>query len=532
MNFSIARLARRAHGPLHLQPSSVVVALLAACLLLPAVASAPAAAVAAPAGSAMTPGCSGANLRAAPAVSGALRASLPLGTQVTVSGTVAGGAWSAACPAAASGAAWYVVTAVGGVPVASAYGAAALYAATGVLAPSVAPTPLGATVTFYGRGYGHGVGMSQYGALGRAQEGQSAATILAHYYIGTTLGPLASNPTVRVLLEDEAATQGAPLTIYGRGGPWSVDGVTTVLPADARALVYRTSAGWLLVADSAGQVLVSTAPPTSPLVFRPQSAATTLQVSSMSSPYNTFRGAVEAVLGTSGARLINLVPIEDYLRGVVPAEMPSSWPAQALEAQAIASRSYTAYVLHPSTGAFDVYDDTRSQVYLGVLAERPTTDAAIAATAGTVVMSGSRVAETLYHSAGGGATEDNQVAFVSPTGAIVATPVSYLQGSPDRNAAGVPYDAASPHATWQTSTYTLAALSAIFAADPRTNVGMLTSLGLSNRGVSGRLVSVTLYGTGGSKTVSGPVFTAAFNANRPAGDPEMLSTLLDVQPIP
>ena len=503
-------------------------ALLAACLLLPVAVSSHAAAATT---NAMTPGCGGANLRTAPALSGALRASLPLGASVSVAGTVPGGAWSAVCPTPSSGSSWYVVTAVNGVPVSSAYGVGALYAATGVLTAAATPTLLGPTVTFYGRGDGPGVGMSQYGALGRAQAGQDAATILAHYYQGTTLGMLATSPSVRVWLEDQSATQSAPLTVYGRGGTWSVDGVALQLPADARARVYRTSTGWRLVIDAAGTTLVNKSV-SSAVVFRPAASATTLQISSMASSYDQFRGAITALLYSSKARLINVVGMEDYLRGVVPAEMPSSWPLQALEAQAIAARSYADYHLHPATGTFDLYDDTRSQVYLGVRAERPTTDAAIAATAGQVVLSGGQVADTLYSSSDGGATEDNQIAFASPTGAIVATPVSYLQGSPDRDPAGVAYDAASPHATWQTASYSLASLSAIFGADARTNVGTITSMALSNRGVSGRLISVTLVGSAGTVTVSGSVFTAVFNANRPAGDPAMLSTLLDTSPIP
>jgi hypothetical protein len=91
---------------------------------------------------------------------------------------------------------------------------------------------------------------------------------------------------------------------------------------------------------------------------------------------------------------------------------------------------------------------------------------------------------------------------------------------------------ASPHATWKTKTYTRAQLSAIFAADGRTNVGTLTALDLRNRGVSGRLISVTLVGSSGSRTVSGGVFVAVFNANRPDGDPPAWSALLDIAPIP
>jgi peptidoglycan hydrolase-like amidase len=129
-------------------------------------------------------------------------------------------------------------------------------------------------------------------------------------------------------------------------------------------------------------------------------------------------------------------------------------------------------------------------------------------------------------------TENNENVFVSDTGARIAAPVAYLRGGPDRDPAGVPYDAESPFASWSTANYTIAQVSAIFAADSRTDVGALGALDLRNRGVSGRLISVTLFGTGGTKTVSGRLFIAIFNANRPPGSPPARSTLLDLAPIP
>jgi stage II sporulation protein D len=230
--------------------------------------------------------------------------------------------------------------------------------------------------------------------------------------------------------------------------------------------------------------------------------------------------------------VINALPLDAYLRGVVPSEMPQSWPAEALKAQAIAARSYAAHRLHPATGTWDVYDDTRSQVYLGVKHEAATTDAAVAATANQVVMSGSSIADTFYHSTGGGATENNEDSFTSDSGAITSTPVSYLRGSLDRAPGGAPYDAASPYATWQTRSYTLAELSAIFGADARTAVGTLWGLDLGHRGVSGRLISVTLYGSTGTRTVSGNVFVSVFDANDPATDADMMSALVGLAPIP
>jgi stage II sporulation protein D len=234
----------------------------------------------------------------------------------------------------------------------------------------------------------------------------------------------------------------------------------------------------------------------------------------------------------SAVDVVNELPLESYLRGVVPAEMPTSWPLEARIAQTIVARSYAVYQTRPTAGTFDVYDDTRSQVYLGARQEKPEADAVIASTAGQVLRSGSSIVNALFHSTAGGATEHNENVFVSPTGARVAVPMSYLRGSPDRDPTGISYDAAAPSATWQTRAYSADELSAIFATDSRTNVGTLTGLDLRNRGVSGRLISVVLIGTAGTRTVSGTVFAAAFNAGKLSTDAAIRGTLLDVVPIP
>src|SRR6185369_8379270 len=131
---------------------------------------------------------------------------------------------------------------------------------------------------------------------------------------------------------------------------------------------------------------------------------------------------------------------------------------------------------------------------------------------GQVLTSNGAIANTLFHSTGGGATENNENVFVSSSGAKIAGPVSYLRGSSDRRADGSAYDDASPYATWQTSTFTKAQVQAMFAADTRTNVGTLVALDLRDRGVSGRLISVTLIGADGStKKVSGDIFISVFN---------------------
>lgn len=417
-------------------------------------------------------------------------------------------------------------------------------APVGTLAPAAtpyptptAPTPIGSTVTFHGRGWGHGVGLSQYGARGRALAGQTSTQILDHYFQGTTTGTLPLDTAIRVrVLAGFTASPSSPLVLYGRGGSWTIDGVATVFPADAKVTVAPTIAGgtsWAVTVTAAGGTILHEGATTG-LRMRPSGAATILQIWSRPSSYDEYRGVLRVRLDTTGPTLnvVNEVDLETYLRGVVPAEMPSSWPAAALEAQTLAARSYAARRLRPGTSYYDVTDDTNSQVYLGREGEKASTDAAILATAGIVRKSGASIANTMFSSTAGGATEHNENAFVSSSGAKVAGPVSYLRGRPDRDQGSVSYDASSPYATWTTATYTRDQLSGWFAADARTNVGALTAIDFRDRGVSGRLISVTLVGAAGTKTVSGDVFRSVFNAGRPSGDPSMRSTLVDVAPIP
>ncbi|MGZ8501580.1 MAG: SpoIID/LytB domain-containing protein, partial [Candidatus Limnocylindrales bacterium] len=364
--------------------------------------------------------------------------------------------------------------------------------------------------------------------------GQDAATILAHYYRGTTPGTTDPKRSVRILvLHGFKASATRPLQLFGRGGSWTIDGIAATFPRDAQLRVRTAGTGFrVTVRDAAGSLLLDRVTKSSLRVRAANLAAARIQVWSKPGSFDRYRGVIRLRRTASGIDAINETSLDLYLRGVVPAEMPASWPVEALRAQAIAARSYAARRLHPRTGFYDLYDDTRAQVYRGSLGEKPTTNAVVAGTAGQVLRSGTSIANTLYHSTGGGATEDNENVFTSASGSIVAGPVPYLRGSSDRAADGTPYDAGAPRASWQTAAYSLDQLSAIFGADPRTTVGALTSLDLSNVGVSGRLISVTLVGSLGSKTVSGEVFRNVFNTESPAADPYMWSTLVSTAPIP
>jgi SpoIID/LytB domain protein len=237
-----------------------------------------------------------------------------------------------------------------------------------------------------GAGDGHGVGMSQEGALGYAQRGYGYGAILAHYYTGTALGTVAPSTTVRVL-------------IHGK--------------------VHRMA-------------------------------------------------------------------LEAYVRGVVGAEMPAGWPMAALEAQAVASRTY-AITDHAGGTRFDVYADTRSQMYLGVRAQTAQTDAAVAATAGQVVTYGGHPAITYFFASSGGETESVQNAFPG------SAPEPWLRGVAD------PFDQGPLH-RWSVSIPFATAAGRLRGLVR----GSFAGIEVLRRGYSPRIVSAYVLGSRGRTLVSGP----------------------------
>ena len=275
------------------------------------------------------------------------------------------------------------------------------------------PALISPTFAISGRGWGHGVGMSQYGALGFALRGVGYARIVAHYYRGTALGP-APVRRVRVLLDDGRAT----LTVRSTA-PFRVldgEGKTHAIAAGA----HKFGPGLSLKVDIADRAQRLPGP----LLFSP--GAQPLELG------RAYRGQLHVSVVSGKLRALNVVALEQYLYGVVPAEVPFSWPAEALKAQAVAARSYA--LSHLQGGTFDLYDDTRSQVYLGIPHEKPSTNAAVDATAGEVVLHAGRVAKTFFFSTSGGRTMSAADAW--------GEAVPYLISVPD------PYDALSPYHDW------------------------------------------------------------------------------------
>jgi stage II sporulation protein D len=192
---------------------------------------------------------------------------------------------------------------------------------------------------------------------------------------------------------------------------------------------------------------------------------------------------------------VRKVPLETYVRGVVAAEMSPQWPLAALEAQAVASRTY-ALTAHAGEGAFDVYADSRSQVYLGKAGETPQSNLAVKDTKGQVVTYAGRPAITYFFASSGGITESVQNAFPG------AAPEPWLRGVTD------PFDSGPEH-SWHTSMSFAAAASALKGLVR----GRFEGIEVLKRGVSPRILSANVLGSGGLVPITGDELAARLSLN-------------------
>jgi stage II sporulation protein D len=325
---------------------------------------------------------------------------------------------------------------------------------------------------FRGAGFGHGIGMSQYGSYGYALTGAKYPGILAHYYKGTQLSTAPSRP-VRVLLQ--------PVDPYIR-----VRGATSVGGRSANpAVTYvakRGGAG-IVVTNSRGKRLFNF--DAASIKFRSADPMRLLGPALNSVSNGLYRGSIEVSLDSGGVTSINELDMDSYLRGVVAGEMPSDWPLEALKVQAVAARTY-ALATRKTTGGFDQYPDTRSQVYRGVVGESVRSDAAVKDTSGRILTYAGVPAVTYYFSTSGGYTENVEFSFVGS----LSKP--WLVGVPD------PYDNVSPWHRW-TVRFSAAALDRALRAP-----GAFKRVKVLQRGVSPRVVRAKIVGTRGSRTLTGP----------------------------
>jgi stage II sporulation protein D len=365
--------------------------------------------------------------------------------------------------------------------------------------------------------------MSQHGARGRAAAGQTYDFILAHYYTGTTLGLVDPSQTIRVLLNSAyMPSPAAPARITARQGGWTssafVDelGARIVFPPDSYVQLGATDLGWQATAYAADGLQLASALTTA-VTIDPADQLTLLEHTWRASlvRYTLYRGSMQLSVSGTSIQAINSLPLDQYVQGVVPAEMPPLWHLEAVKTQAVAARSYAMRHLHPDR-AWDVVPTSDNQVYGGASLEHPRSNFAVAQTSGLVVMFNGAVANTFFFTVAGGHTENNEYAWTGSTGKVVSSPIPYLRGVPDVDENGLAYDRDAPGFEWQSNSFTWAQLSAMMATDSRTNVGTLLDIQYK-RGVSGRAYCITLVGTARTVNVSGQIFKAVFNANNGTG---------------
>jgi stage II sporulation protein D len=283
--------------------------------------------------------------------------------------------------------------------------------------------------------------------------------------------------TVRIEVASAASevTLGATCAweVRGPGGEWLASG------AAGRELRFQISGDLIAVHDFA--------PCAAPLAVGP-AAGKSGRVTVGGRP---FRGTLEVMIGAGGLlSVVNELSLEDYLLGVVPREMPSEWPLEALKAQAVAARSYAACQVRASREAgapFDLVATTESQVYGGSDAEEAAASAAVTATRGQVLTYEGQLISAVYHSSSGGHTEHSENVWT--------TYRPYLRGVPD-------FDQASPKYTWER------AISLDEASARLERAGFLVGrvIGIevaSLRGVSGRALSIAFRGTSGTAVLRG-----------------------------
>ncbi|HEY8582511.1 MAG TPA: SpoIID/LytB domain-containing protein [Capillimicrobium sp.] len=355
------------------------------------------------------------------------------------------------------------------------------------LASAAAPAAAGAAsnLTIRGAGFGHGIGMSQYGAMGMAQKGFDHERILRHYFRGTQLGQAPAGTVVRVLLQSPRVATFSGATNAG----------TRKLSPGTTYGARAASGGKVALTSASGKTLALFNPPLR--VTNSADAPIKLRGTAGNGVTDgTYRGWLEFRPGAVGEVLaINAVGLEQYVAGVVPNESPGSWPAEALQAQAVAARSYAITTSRSGENGWDQYPDTRSQVYKGATSEYPTTNRAVNATAGQVVTYGGKPITAYFFSTSGGRTEN--VENVWPG----ATPRPYLTSVDD------PYDKVSPYHRWSPIVKTRGQVESILSGYVK---GRFQRIEIKQTGASPRIVKADVVGTGGRTTVTGSTLQQRF----------------------
>ena len=377
---------------------------------------------------------------------------------------------------------------------------AALGTAVGVLAASVLvalpaeasrrvsesyTVPSDGTLRLSGHGYGHGHGMSQYGAQGAAKQGLTARQILAFYYPGTKLAD--TDGPVRVLITADTDDDVRVLAADGLRVREVSSGATYALPEAKGRSVWRlrTVSGKTVLDyyDGRWHAYLPDGKALSGAAEFFRSGTLTLKVAGTD---RVYRGAMRL----DAANTVNVLSLDDYVKGVVPREMPASWQPAAVQAQAVAARTYASWerAAHP-TRSYQTCDTTSCQVYGGVGAEDSRSNAAVDATSGQILTYQGKPAFTQFGSSSGGWT--------------AAGSMPYLVAKADK------YDdySGNPVHSWST-TVKAATIARAWPA-----VGTLRRVLVTQRDGngdwSGRVESLTLQGSKSDVVVTGYSFRSA-----------------------
>lgn len=321
-----------------------------------------------------------------------------------------------------------------------------------------------ATWTVRGGGFGHGIGMSAYGAYGMGLDGYKYGRILRQYYRGIRINKLKKQRNIKVLLDVDSNPRFS-------GARWACG--RKLLPR----LTYSAALGrnGIFLKGGGGK----------PLKKCGGRLRTEADGNVVFKGIGAYRGGVEIVRGDGSLYVINNVPVNKYCRGVLAGEVIPLWPLETLKAFALAARSIGLSSKGTHDG-FDVYPDTRSQVYGGIKTEYPRTNRACAKTADQALFYRGEVAMALFSASSGGHTESVENVWFGD-------PVPYLRGVPD------PWDKVSPYHRWSYS-YTPSRMNSLLGSYV---AGRLRSVQITQYGDSKRVIWARLYGTQGVTKIRG-----------------------------
>lgn len=341
------------------------------------------------------------------------------------------------------------------------------------------------TIALEGNGFGHGHGMSQHGAQSRATDGQTHQQILGFYYPGLTTGRAGGNVSVLISADrtrDVRVAARPGLTVAQVAGPKKIKlsaakptatrwRIVPVTGGSSRIEFFRS--GWRRLTTLKGAAEFSAAgQPITLFVTAKQRVA--------------YRGKLRAISGDT----VNVLGLEDYLKGVVPREVPALWHPQAVQAQSVAARTYAAFERRkPLASHYQICDTTQCQVYGGFSAEEAESNQAIAATAKQVLTYAGKPAFTQFSASNGGWTS--------------AGGFPYLPAKPD------PFDTA--YRGWTDSVTAAEVEKAYPALGTFQSAEVLTRDGHGEWG--GRVLSIRLVGADAAATIDGESFRAVFGLN-------------------